>query len=69
MESNKTQCNGCGRNCFITLHKEDNKYYIEGNTCVGGEEHSKKTWDFLKEEDFLKKKEKKKGLFRSLFKK
>lgn len=69
MENSKFQCDGCGRNCYITLHKEGEKYYIDGNTCIGGEEYAKEEWSFLKGQESLKKEEKRKGIFRKIFRK
>ncbi|MBS4537450.1 hypothetical protein GOQ27_03195 [Clostridium sp. D2Q-11] len=69
MKNNKFQCDGCGRNCYITLQKDGNEYYIEGNTCIGGEEYAKEQWPFLKSQNSLQRKEKKKGIFKKLFRK
>lgn len=68
MEDNKLQCEGCGRNCFITLKKENNEYYIEGNKCIGGEEQAKSKWGFLKQKSSLEN-PKKKGFLKKLFNK
>lgn len=67
MSQQKFQCNGCGRNCYINLEKEKNRYYIEGNICYGGEYYGKEKWTFLKNYDSLDKKIKKKNLLSKLF--
>lgn len=66
MVNEKTQCEGCGRNCFIILKKEKGNYYIEGNKCIGGEEQAKEKWKFLKEQKSLER-QKKKGLLKKIF--
>jgi hypothetical protein len=62
-------CSGCSRGCTIKITEQDDKIYIEGNKCIGGEQQIRLNRPELAECQMLKAEDKpvRKGFFHKLF--